>query len=494
MSIGTVTGGYLENGLMLRTTTYQQMYRRPYQANFGQNVGMMREITAGMDFSEERLAPVAASSLLPVSEPECPIVIPGGFGNERCMFALKIVHQSNESGMMKLVQHLQGYTDYMGISSVPGIGGRLTIDPNMRLYFNSSLLLQELTTVNPYGIPTTTSTPVEASQLLLGNPASLHGQSSYTMRPQDLYSVMNSQEMMNAVNRYNVNNGAAVAPSAQVQDGRVMFQNGQPLKKSDRANLIPSNYLSKLLTNTQNVAMVHNDLTHQDLANKISGSLGEQYISSDHTLGEVLKRTGLSENGSITYGELCQFFQNADQMIYRAGMEQQKVRGAYGADSEYFHGTSWELLIAQMLQNVVSSLLVSNSLRAIALRGDNFTGTNMTTGVSAGQFIVNALDARSFVVGRPTEQACEVIKHRLNTEFLAGYTGHNYIPLAFNINIDLYGECVIHISYNHQPMTRFVTPMFGDSLLSPVLTNERSYLANLTQETRAMTHNLLNVL
>lgn len=498
MSFGTMGGGFVEKGVMCRTAQYHTQYHRPLNANFGQNVSTLAEITAGMDYSKERLAPVAATSLTMATQVEGEANIIGGWNQERCLFALKIVHQSNEAGTMRTVQYLMGYTDHMGIANGQyGIvqGGILPIDPSMRLFFNSSLVYQEMRVMDGHGQIQTTITPLEVSQLLTGKQGSMYGDSTYTLRPADVYSQMHSQELMSSVNRYNHAN-AAQGQQANIMDGRVTFQAGQPIKKSDRANLIPSNYLSKILTNTSNILSAHQGeiSTNLDTANRISSSLNDGYVTNDHTLAMFLSRTGLSENGSITYGELCALFPNADQAIGRAGVESQKVQGTYGMNSEYMHGGDWSLIIAQMLQNVTTALMMENALNRIVLRGDNYTATNATMGQIGGMFKLEALWGGSFIDGKPTEYACEQVKHRLISEFLSGFTGHNYIPIAFTVQISLYGECVVDISYNHQPLTRYVTPMFGDSLFSPVLTNNRATLANLSNETRALTHGLFNVL
>lgn len=497
MSFGTMQGAYIEKGLFCRTATYNPQYNRPLHGNFGQNIPMMMEVTAGGNFSSERLAPIAATSLTLSTQVEKEAGIVGGWNQERCLFALKIVHQSNHAGTMRMVQYLMGYTDYMGIGGAFGMitNGPLPIDPNMRLYFNSNLMFQEMTTINGFGIPEVTITPTEATQLLTGVPGSMHGLSTYTMRPEDLYSMMHTQEMTASANRYTQAHGQA-GSSVQVHDGRMMFQAGQPLKKSARANLIPSNYLSRLLSSTDGILATYQNeqQSNQDIANRVSASLSDGYLTNDQAISLFINRTGLMENGSITYGELCQIFPNADSVMGRAGMEAQKVQGSWGSDSEYMNGGDWPVIVAQMLQNVVTALMMDNSLSKIHLTGNNFTGTDHSRGIVAGQFIMNTLGAESFIDGKPIEFACEQIKARLFNEFLIGFTGHQHVPLAFDISVNLAGECVVHISYAGQPMARYVTPMFGDSLFSPILTDNRATLAGLSAETRAMTHGLFNVL
>lgn len=494
MSIGTMAGGFIEKGLMCRTATYHSQFRRPVHANFGQNISQLAEISAGMDFSKERLAPIAATSLSMNPQYESEAGIINGWNNERCLFTFKIVHQTNHAGTMRLVQYLQGYTDFMGIhhgnNGIIGLGASMPIDPNMRLFFNSSLVFQENVYVDGYGHKQVSITPVEACQLLMGNPSSLQGNSTYTLRPEDVYSMMHTQEMVSSMNRYDP------STQANIQDGRTMFQNGQPLKKSSRTNLIPSNYLSKLLTAPQSTLMAYagEQNTNQDIANKISSSLSEGYVTNDTTLAMLLERTGLSENRSITYGELCRIFNNADTTIARLGMEGKTVQGALGMDSEYMNGANWEIVISQMLQNVTAALLMETSMRKILITGDNYGTADIAAGMLGGQFRLQAPWGVSFIDGRQTEITCEQVKNRLIQEFLVGFTGHNYVPIGFSLSLDLYGECVINITYNNQPAVRYVTPMFGDSLYSPMLTDNRSSLAGLSAETRLVTQNLLNVL
>lgn len=498
MSFGTMSGGFIEKGVMCRTAQYHTQYRRPLHANFGQNVNTLAEITAGHDFSKERLAPIAATTLTMATNVEGEASIANGWGAERCLFAFKIVHQSNEAGTMRTVQYLMGYTDHMGIASGQyGIvqGGILPIDPSMRLFFNSSVVYQESRHQNGHGMIETTITPLEISQLLTGQPGSMYGLSTYTMRPEDVYSMMHANELVSSVNRYNESN-AQSAQQANIQDGRTMFQTGQPIKKSSRSNLIPSNYLSKVLSSASNIVQTYQGefATNQDTANRISSSLHEGYLGNDLTLAMFMDRTGLAENRSITYGELCSLFPNADRTIARAGVEAQKVQGSQGMNSEYMNGGDWALIIAQMLQNVTTALMMETSLYRIMIAGDNYSRTDSTMGIVGGLFQLSSPWGSSFIDGKPTEQACEQVKYRLLSEFLTGFSGHNYIPIAFSIQVNLYGECVVDISYNGQPTVRYVTPMFGDALFSPVLTDNRATLANLSQETRAMTHGLFNVL
>lgn len=489
-----MNGAEIEKAVICRTPAYHQMWRRPWHANLNQNLNAVREVTAGTDFSASRLTPVAAVSILPSSQPECQVEIPNGWNTERCMFSLKIVHAQNHDGTIRFVQYLTGYTDYCGMqrasNGIIGVGN-VMIDPNMRMFFNSSLLFQETRYANGYGQMTVQIRPLEASQLLVGRPGGVYDQMTFTCRPEDVYSAISGQELMAAAR----NSGSSVASQRSLYDGRVTFQPGQPYKKSTKSNLIPSQYLSRLFTDVNSVtqqAVLEANVSNEAVASKLSSTLNEGYICNDMTLQMLMERTGLAENGTVTYAELSQLFPNLDRVMFRAGMENGQVQGTLGAaGSEYFHGGGYEVIIADMLNNICGALLMDSRLQSIQIVGSN---TTVTPGIPNGAFDVNVTFATSFIDGMSVQQGCELFKSRLVNEFLNGYTGHNYVPIAFSVRMSLLGESVINVSYDNGMTIQFVYPVFADSLYSPLLTNNQATLQSLANETRAITSNLLGIM
>jgi len=142
---------------------------------------------------------------------------------------------------------------------------------------------------------------------------------------------------------------------------------------------------------------------------------------------------------------------------------------------------------------VCNALMMDMLMGEVMIGGDNMTATNHTTGMVSGQFNLNILNATSFVDGRDVRMMGESFKIRLIREFLSGFTGHNHVPLGFNIKASLMGENVIDISYNNQPRTRFVFPCFAASAYTPILTGNQNQLSEIAVHTRALVGQLTNI-
>ena len=488
--------GYVEKAVLCRTPGYASMYRRPYLPNLSQDARVvLGEVGANTGWSAAAIAPVAATMLLPQIQTESQAFIANGWDSERCVCNLKIVHGTNESGTVKYVQYLTGYTNHMGMIKHPN--GLIVVDPNMEVYFNNSLIYQETVYTNGMGISQVSIVPVDASQLVMGNAAaSMYDPRDYSLRPADVYSTINSSILMETTNRYDNSRGTQPA-TANLYDSRVQFQQGTPFKKSSRSNLSPSNYLSKLLTTAADVALQNAGIPTDpgEVSTQIQSGLAEGYITSDQTLRAMLDRTGLAENRFVRWGELIQLYPNLESVVVKAGMDSAQVQGAVGmTGSADFAAASYSCVLAHTLYNTATSIMMEDMISTIHISGNNMSATNITTGINAGDFMLNTTYAESFIDGRPVELICEGFKSRLVAELLVGFTRHNHVPIAFNIAMSMFGESVVDISYNNEMMERYPFPAFADSAFTPILTANRTNLMTLASETRALNSSLLNQL
>lgn len=490
--------GIVEKAVICRTPGYQTMQRRPYTMNIGQNTALtIGNMSGGIDYSKERLAPIASSIIMPQTNAEAAAMIPSAWGNERCMFILKIVHQTDTTG--KTVQYLSGYTDRMGMH--PAIND-IHLDDDMQLYFNMSMVYKETTTLNGYGIPQTTIVPMMASQLVMGQQNGVYGQNDRTMRPEDVYSSINSGLLTHQNNQWNTGNGQATQQQ-RLYDGRVQFQPGQPYKVSAMQNLIPSNYLSRVLEGAATEAMVYQDAGGRpnptDTSNNIATSLNDGYLNNDLTLEMIMNRTGLKENCWISWRQLRELMPSimAPGILHKAGMEgiqTGRVEGAIGgAGSEHMAGGNYQTVIANMLNNVCNALMMDMLMGEVMISGNNMTATNHTMGMVSGNFDLSILNASSFVDGRDVRMMGESFKLRLVREFLSGFTGHNHVPIAFSIKASLMGENVINISYNNEANVCFVFPCFAASAFTPILTGNQNQLSEIAVHTRALVGQLTSI-
>lgn len=495
---GTPFSGFVEKAVICRTPAYQDMQRRPYGMNINMSTSkVIGEMSHGVDYSKERLAPIASSIILPSTAAEGTAMIPNAWGQERCMFILKIVHSQSNNG--RIVQYLSGYSDRMGMH--PAINDIL-IDDDMQLYFNMSMIYNETTVVNGYGIPQVQIVPMQASQLVMGQSGGVYGANDRTMRPEDIYASINSNLLLTQASQYDQTGASG---QQRMYDGRVQFQPGQPYKVSSMANLIPSNYLSRVLESASTEAMMYNGQNMgrpnpADTSNNIATSLSDGYLTNDLTLEMMLERTGLKENRWVSWRDLKNLMPNIMQhgILHKAGMEGYQtghVEGAVGgAGSEHMHGGNYETVIANMLNNVFNALMMDMLMGEIKLTANNMTTTNHAMGIVGGQFDQKVLWTTSFVDGRDTQVMGETFKMRLLREFLTGFIGHNHVPLAFNVSASLMGENVIDVSYANGPLTRFVFPCFASSAYTPILTSNSNQLTEIARHTQQLVGQLTNII
>ncbi|AHI60395.1 hypothetical protein RAY_244 [Erwinia phage vB_EamM_RAY] len=494
--------GYVEKAAICRTPAYQDMYRRPYSMNISQDTAsVIGNMSAGVDYSRERLAPIAASVIAPQTYVESVCNVPEGWGSERCLFILKIVHgRPGDQGLNKRVQYLTGYTSHMGMMPSQMRANDVVVDDNMRLFFNTSMLFNETSHIDGYGRKLVTAMPLMASQLVMGQHGGVHGHNDRTLRPEDVYSAINVGQLIQQNNQYDQSRGTN-GPIGQLYDGRTAFQPGQPYKLSQLNNLVPSNYLSKVLTGaaTEQLTLGGQRANPADTSNQIATGLNEGYLSNDLTLQHILDRTGLRENCSITFGELRRILPNIDApgILTKAGMEgvgTGQVAGAVGgAGSEHHQGSNYETVIANMLNNVTTALMMDLMIGEIHCNGGNMTVADVATGTMSGQFLLNTPYATSFVDGRDAVALCESFKLRLVREFLSSFTGHNHVPIGFAIHASLMAETVIDVSYNNQPKIRFVFPVFANASYTPIITGDQNTLNSIAVHTRELVQQLTNV-
>jgi len=503
----------LESAVFCRTPAYNAMYRRPYNLNVSgpvvqemyQNSGIQNGVQYSK-FTPNALCSSAAQLLVPQTQYESEAKIVNGWGAERCMFMLRIVHGSSQNGTLKYVQYLTGFTDYMpyhqGHNGIAGVGG-ITIDPSVRLFFNSSIVLTEYVTTDPYGREHVQVQQMQASQLLMGSVGdSAYGMGDYTLRPEDIYAKLSFSTAVKMANDYNTDRGIASDPTQSGMvadfDSRTTFMPGQPYKVSKYANLVPSRYMSGLIESNRDVLVQFGGVAPlTDTASEAQRSLIEGYVGNTLTLDNMLQRTGLKENQSITFHELAAFFPNVLSVIQLLGGMSGRVEGAYGmggglGEVEYQNGAGFDVVIANMVANVSKALMIGAHLNVINFTATNAAPTDYAAGVVGGTFDVKVLWATSFIRGYDNPMMYEQFKQQLLLEFLNGYTGHNYVPLSINAKIAFQGESVVEVSYNNGPMTRYVFPVFNDAAYANVLTAQPNVLASMAQGLNTLNQTLFN--
>lgn len=179
----------IEKLIMVQTGTYNDIVRRPFNTNVdNETLTQFQEATlGGSNVSVGAISGVAGAILRPSAQPEGYVYIDNGWEEPRLRFIMEVSHGVRMG--CKQSQILTGYTDYVGVTP------NGNVDPNMRLYFNNSINLREVGIDAPTGRQS--QTRVTDSSHILMQPYSAndawHGNTPLTMRPQDLFSQMQTQ-------------------------------------------------------------------------------------------------------------------------------------------------------------------------------------------------------------------------------------------------------------------------------------------------------------
>ncbi len=454
---------------MVETGSYEDMMLRPYDtSNMNtKHLLQLQEVTqGGRNLAAPTLAGIAGQIVRPASQPQGMAQIPNGWGERRLRFLMEVVEPDGFGG--EQVQYLTGFTNYVGVVNN---FSQMHLDPNMELYFNTSITTRRVPYQTPMGL-SMEQRITDASHILTGhyNPSPGHlNHTTHTMRPQDVFDAVGASTLTQF--------------GADVIDTRTTFASSK-LKKSIRANTSAPTYLSRLLTTHQNVMMGAD--TSDDLGKimaEASGVVREPGITTDPFLNELILRTKLAHGGSITYGELCRLQPGLDDIVH--------VVLATGINAAHNHqrglaegwqGNTHETIMANILIHAVPALMMDLMITKVG-----FTATNRT---QDGQTEVLLTGVRTFTENVDMEPYLNRFIMRLKAEVLNDLSMNGLIDYYIQATFDAMGETVIDISVGGQPSIRYVSPSFADALFVPVVTNDQFVLNKLANDISTLAENL----
>lgn len=466
--------------LLVETGTYNDLYMRPYTTHLNQDsLRSFTEATHGGALLEPgNIASVSGLILRPSTEARGQIHIPNGFNTKRFRFMMEVVIDGNgHFGTTQQVQYLCGYTDQADVTM------NNTLDPRMRLYFNSSVLTRRTSQNTPMGLQTL-QTGREASHVLTNRNDFVPGfgeqnQSLHMMRPSDVFY------------RMGVNAGASMGNTQRVDttyDFRSILHAGK-INKSKRSNTNTSTYLSSILTNYRDmVSMADPSGDYGSIMADAGGRMNkETLMTEDPFLGSLLahRYTSFMEGGSITYQELCNLSPSLDSLVdvitQRGNL--QMMGGAMDRGStEHWKGTNNETVMATIVTQSVPALMMDLMLTKVA-----FMATNKTLD---GQFMVQLTGGQSFAENLDLTPYLMSFQTRLRDEVLRELSQNNLIEIDLQCEIDLLGDSKVGISSMGGPMIPFVMPSFCDALTVPVIAPDAKTLELLSHDIAVLGENI----
>lgn len=445
--------------VFVQTGTYNDLLARPYQTDITDQNTILRlqEATeGGTNVTSAALATVAGSVIRPAAHAEGVIPILNGWSTPRLRFFMEIEYDAPMGGV-KLTQILCGYTDYVGVTPSGNV------DPNMRLFFNSSIKLRHVMEMSPVGRVVRPNV-VEATHLLhdpVADPETGFSQhTTYTMRPEDLFNRMEH----------------SLLPAGEVRDLRSELIPSQRIKKSRLSNNYSPTYLSQVLQAYQSVT-AEDDYTasEKNIFRQARGQVREGLLSDDMALRLLSNYSQLNECGSLTYGELLAIDPTLEgRAIFNLpGPIQQQTMHRTG-QTEYWDGPNAETVAATILANALPALMMDHMLAKLAI--------SATNEVIGGGYDIRVLGAVGFSDKIDLSPYVENLLRRFEIEILRDLTRNNEFSINLLVHADIIGETRIRIELNGQGEVEYVMPSFCNALVAPVLTRNQQTVAELTSD------------
>lgn len=457
-----------------RTGTYDSMYHHPYQMGTNDVSAILKLAEAtryGQSFTENNLASFAGSILKPKAQHEGEALIANGWGTERLQFVLKV--DISPMGDMSLIELVNGYSDYHGVSNLTGL--KACLNPEMKFYINSTLQFRrQYRMVN--GIRQPVMTLVDSSQVISGafNPTLTNvGGGQITCRPEDVFSQMQV--------------GMADWGGAHVVNTGLGFV--EPIKKSRVANIHAPSYFTSLMSNYRNALQRTDHNSNMDSILENARELAQDgTIGNDHFLNYIRQMSGDRHRSYITWGELLRMDHTLDvrsKMATTAGSVRRDDRYYAGA-GQVWSGADPVTHAANVLANSLASLLLSCGLSSASFTASNMVTTNMMQGIGGvhGEFMdgftFHSLDGRTVIEGGEAFPLVNnVLRPRLIRETLLPMTGYGNIPLDVSVHADITSEIRITISIGDSVPTPYCMPAFAGSLYSPIVTTDQFLPTNI---------------
>jgi hypothetical protein len=374
-------------------------------------------------------------SFQPVDICQEPVKIPGGWGSKRYAFIMEVV--VHEDSRKKVISILRGYTDNDSV-----LNG--TIDPELRLFFNTQSMSTELLHLAPQEEAVMVGS-VDSTQILqrMDNP-------TYVLRPEDTITLMNTPNMFGDLGE-------------KYLDLRTCFSNDNRLKKSRIDNTRPATWLSNILKALKESSDLANDTWsnhHTDILADARSILREPLLFNDIVFEELNKNTSIMENGYIKWGELtamCPDIDGSAIVVERGDDDTVKESAPWNSDSV-------ETTIALKIANTIQGYMLDSSCSSI----DITMSYDGDTGLSELQ--LNSIIRNHTVEGT----SVLLFNTNVNRHLFPNILPSLYTDLVVRITSSVGLDTTIEVSVDGKEAEKYVYPSFADGLLSPLLFDSKA--------------------
>lgn len=459
------------------------MWLRPLSFNYTkQEVDNLDRVTnGGLLIDKNTISGVANNILRPSTMATAIANIQHGWYESRFLFIMEVDVRRNSNTLS--TELVTGYTNYLGAN----IATR-SIDPDMQFFVNNHVVISQTlcsTSMGNTWLPMITAnnqviTPNVTANDNNGN----NGEQLSTQRPEDLFSTV---LMDSVVNNIMESHGGKLAPNSAPIFG------GTSVKMSRRANLDSGNYLSRVLE-TQRYNRSESDYlgdNEMDVISQCARSTSEHSVQDNQVFTKLMRETMFMNSGSFTYGELLALddygsLDDRTNVLYidrrNTGVVQQNYDatntcGWGGADSTTLLGFK----VGSQMVEILTECLV---------RACSFSVTNLTPDGSVMCVVENVnmmfqsnvgIDARIYY-DRLVERIRMLAIAESSAMPGATFTIQGYATVNSVVQLD--------ISIDGEPSVPYSYPVFGDSLFTPMVTNDINNVSMLSNDVRGLSRML----
>ena len=482
---------YVKDLKLIETGGYQDQVIRPFVAELRpdhiENLNKAVDKTKSVGSSKiasNVIAQAMGDAIMPSVAPISKAQIIGGWSERRFRFSL-LVESPMPGGYTTQVVYISGYTDHLGVS----MSGHL--DPNMRLYINNVIVLNK--TFNPRTQQYITR--------VIGHYEVIHTSGGYGFERNNPYDIGDTLQVAtpNAVvgNLLTSKVGLDYGENVRTISSSILDPNGESGVTTNTHNLLPADYLSKVVTNT----IVTTDLTANsypdsndvDILANISSSLTpEDEITNVEFFRRLLHVNQyrpdrpyftISELEKI---DLTLINDNSGRVkVFKGGnmirtpqtpVQELAPDVFYSTISEDPVKVSEEARLATYLAEAATALMTKYALFDIIISASNITGTPQIV-VSSMSTIIPDLDPVSMARYAEAEFANNIYP---------SITRNNQMVVEIFLHALLEGDINLTISINGNPPVKYTFPKAANALYNPLIQN------NNTME--SFTNNLGNII
>ncbi len=471
-----MNGGHVSNRIrinkivMMETGTYNPYYQRPWESHFSQNVvDDICEKVADMDrhgvpkLEPELFSGLADNFIHPATNPQGVVTLPNGWDERRIRFLMEVeIYEGLASGT---IFYFQGYTDHLGVTS------NGNIDPEMVFIINSFIKVNRMNINTQFGVQVK-DVVAESAQIINGMVYNdINNTSPFKMRPFDVFSGIRSNYITQAYeDDLNTN----------MYDTTVILSSHETINNS-RSNNIPSRYLANIIDSFRHSSMELDSFGGDNSPYERSSTRCRPPNPSSNEFIRCLSNITGRNNASIfRYKDLIDIDSNTPRntnFIVLSPIARTKL--VHTGDSEDWGSRNNETVMASLLLNSVSALMVENFLLRVNIRATNYDGEIKAIITDYDSF--TSVDISPYI-GRFIDS--------LTRQVLNDMTYGNQISFMLDMTIDSLGNTSIELSLNGGPSVLYNAASFCDNLLTPIIGNDKGTYYNLTNDIEHLLHSI----